>query len=452
MAERLTKRNGTWHFVRRVPPEYAQADPRGIVFISTKVRVNDDRAGIRASRVAEKLNLDLEAFWRAKAGGQATQAALNLDEARRRAQALGLDYKPMDVALGEAAAELMRRIEALAQGDRRHDPATAAAALGGVPLPEILLSGLFAEYESAKRTVIAKMSAGQVKKWKNGKTRAIDLLIEVIGDKAIAKLTRDDVLRFTDHWEKRVVEGEVEAGTANRNLTHIKGMLSAVSKRYRLNLDPVFAGARLEGDRARPRPPFTPAFIVNRILAPGALDRMNDEERAAVLVLINTGARPSEIINLRRDRIILDAEIPHIQVRPDERVLKTEWSFRDIPLVGIGLEAIRTFPDGFPRYRDRGDSFSAAVNKYLDTHGLKESERHTLYSLRHGFKDRLREAGTPTELMDELMGHDPKKPQYGDGYGLKLKLKYVSAIALAPGMQLVPPLEIVPVRGGAALG
>ena len=42
----------------------------------------------------------------------------------------------------EAAAEIMRRIDALAQGDRRHDPATAAAVLVDVPLPEIKLSGL----------------------------------------------------------------------------------------------------------------------------------------------------------------------------------------------------------------------------------------------------------------------------------------------------------------------
>jgi len=179
---------------------------------------------------------------------------------------------------------------------------------------------------------------------------------------------------------------------------------------------------------------------------------MNDEERAAVHVMINTGARPSEIINLRRDRIILDAEIPHIQVRPDDRVLKTEWSYRDIPLVGVALEAMRRFPDGFPRYYDRGDVFSATVNKYLEDHKLKESERHTLYSLRHGFKDRLREVETPDELKDELMGHDTKKPKYGDGHGLRLKLKYVSAIALSPGMQLAAPLQLVRAQDGAGRG
>ena len=68
---------------------------------------------------------------------------------------------------------------------------------------------------------------------------------------------------------------------------------------------------------------------------------------------------------------------------------------------------------------------------------MRESERHTLYSLRHGlyslrhgFNDRLRETEAPDELKDELMGHDSKKPRYGDGHGLRLKLKYIEWIAL----------------------
>jgi integrase len=451
MPARLTKRNGTWHFVRKVPKEFAHLDRRGVVRLSTEIRVADDRAGAKASRVADRLSLDLEASWRAKAGGQAAQAILDLDEAKRRARALELDYKPIEAVAADTAMEIMRRVDLLAQGHRRHDPTTAAAVFGGVPLPEIKLSSLYAEFEGARRTLIAKMSPGQFKKWKNGKTRAIELLIEVIGDRVINRMTRNDALRYVEHWEKRVAEGEVVAETANRNLTHITGMLSAVSRRHRLMLEPVFAGTRLEGDRARPRPPFTPAFIVNRILAPGALDGMNEEERAAVHVLINTGARPSEIINLRRERILLEAEIPHIQVRPDDRVLKTDWSYRDIPLVGIALDAMRKFPDGFPRYYDKGDSFSAAVNKFLEDHGLRETERHTLYSLRHGFKDRLREVETPDELKDELMGHDPRKPQYGDGHGLRLKLKYVSAIALRPGMQIAAPLELVRARASGVI-
>ena len=71
MPARLTKRNGTWHFVRKVPQEVAHLDKRGVIKLSTRVRVSDDRSGAKASRIAVQLNLDLEASWRAEAGGQA---------------------------------------------------------------------------------------------------------------------------------------------------------------------------------------------------------------------------------------------------------------------------------------------------------------------------------------------------------------------------------------------
>lgn len=453
MAERLTKRNGLWYFVRRVPAEFAAVDPRGVIKLSTKIRAAGDRAGVRAGRVADRLNLDLEASWRVGAGAGTLQASIDVDEARKRARALGLEYKPIEAAVTEAAADIIRRVDELAKGDRRHDAATTAAVLGGVALPIIKLSGLFAEYRIAKKTTIAKFSPNQLRKWESAKKRAVEILIEVVGDKAIGELTRDDALKYSDRWEERVLDEGLQEGTANKNITHITGMLRAVSKRHRLRLDPVFAGTRLEGGTSRSRKPFDAAFIVNVILAPGALDGMNDEERAAVHVMVNTGARPSEIINLQPHRILLDAEIPHIQVRDDDRVLKTGWSYRDIPLIGISLDAMRAFPNGFPRYFDKGDAFSAAVNKYLKENGMKPSDLHTAYSLRHGFKDRLREVETPEELKDELMGHNTGKPKYGDGHGLRLKLKYIQMIALAPGMPgeyAVRQLAVV--QGGAGRG
>jgi hypothetical protein len=48
MPDFLTRRNGTWHFVRRVPVEFAALDPRGIVKHSTRVRVSSDRMGRKA--------------------------------------------------------------------------------------------------------------------------------------------------------------------------------------------------------------------------------------------------------------------------------------------------------------------------------------------------------------------------------------------------------------------
>ncbi|TFV34582.1 molecular chaperone [Bradyrhizobium frederickii] len=443
MPERLGRRGGIWIYVRRRPPEFAAIEPRVNIRISTRIKIKDDKAGVKAARAARVIESDLEAIWRARAGQGARDAALALEHARARARALELSYKPIEDVVRESIEDIHRRLAAIEVGDRRHDPVSVAAAIGGVPLPTIKLSSLVDELEIAKKALLSKYSEGQLRKWRNGKKRALEVLIRVIGDKAIERISRDDALLYVDHWTERVVDGEVLATTANRNLTHITGALSAVARRHRLPLDKVFLGLRLEGARSRPRPPFSSWWIVNRILAPGALDTMNAEERAALLVIINTGARPSEVINLREPRIVLNSNIPHIQVRPDARVLKTEHSYRDIPLVGIALEAMRQFPDGFPRYRDNGDAFSAAVNKFLEEHKLRESEQHVLYSLRHSFKDRLRAAEAPDELTDELMGHDTHKPKYGDGHGLDLKLKYLEKIALGPEMQVQAPLQLV---------
>jgi hypothetical protein len=39
MPDFLTRLNGTWRFVRRVPAEFSEIDKRGIVRRSTKVRI-----------------------------------------------------------------------------------------------------------------------------------------------------------------------------------------------------------------------------------------------------------------------------------------------------------------------------------------------------------------------------------------------------------------------------
>lgn len=449
MPERLGRRGGFWIYVRRRPEGVsAEIEPRINIRISTGVRISDDRAGVKAARKAKQIEIDLEASWAARAGQGARGAALALEDARERARALELPYKPIEDVVRESIDDIHRRLAALEVGDRRHDPKTVAAVVGGVALPTIKLSDLVDELAIAKKAMLSKYSEGQRRKWRNGKARAIEVLIRVVGDKPIERISRDDALLYADHWTERVVDGQVLAGTANRNFTHITGAIRPVARRHRLQIDNAFQGLRLEGAKSRPRPPFSSWWIVNRILAPGALDTMGDELRAAVHVIINTGARPSEIINLREPRIILNSNIPHIQLRPDARVLKTDQSDRDIPLVGIALDAMRRFPDGFPRYRDNGDAFSAAVNKFLEEHKLRETEQHVLYSLRHSFKDRLRQAEAPDELTDELMGHDTHKPKYGDGHGLHLKLKFLERIALSPGMDVPAPLVLVRQRLG----
>lgn len=195
-------------------------------------------------------------------------------------------------------------------------------------------------------------------------------------------------------------------------------------------VDNVFAGTRIEGGRDGSRKPFEIDFIRNVILADGKLAGLNDEARDVVYVIMETGARPSEIINLTTQAIMLDPPIPYIRIRAEDRLLKTEHSERDVPLVGMALDVMRRHPNGFSRYHDRGSNLSATLMKHFKKHKPLPSEKHAIYSFRHSFKDRLKAVEAPEELIDELKGHTVDKPKYGDGHGLTVKLKYLQAIAL----------------------
>src|SRR5882762_6356371 len=118
------------------------------------------------------------------------------------------------------------------------------------------------------------------------------------------------------------------------------------------------------------RPPFPLDWVKTKILRPGALAAMNDEARAIVLTLIETGARPSEICNLTEPFIKLDAHVPHILIEPrldpdDPREIKTATSLRAVPLIGMALAAMKKFPKGFPRYKGKEASMSNALNKFF---------------------------------------------------------------------------------------
>lgn len=434
--DRLTQRNGVWHFVRRVPVEYAQYDPRGIVKLSTKIRVAIDRTGVKAARVAAKLNEKLELYWRGLSGGQAIEAKQAWRDAVARARALDLEYVPPAQIAQQPITEILSRIETLMDHERWRQPPVRHAVLGAVPRPEFKVSNLYDEYADAKRVRLSKMSPDQQRKWKSAKKRAADIFLEYLDtDKALHEITRGDALGYAKVWEDRVIDEGIHPGTANKNITHITGMIRTVDRVHQLQLDlAVFSHLRLEGGRNRSRKPFSVDHIVSKILAPGALDDLNAEARDVVYVVIETGARPSEIVNLDAGRIMLTANIPHIRIKPEGRLLKNEVSERDIPLVGMALEAMRRNPEGFPRYFDSGSTLSGTLMKHFKARDLLPSEEHSIYSLRHSFKDRLKNVLAPEELIDETMGHSIDKPKYGDGYGLQKKLEFIQAIALNPAL------------------
>jgi integrase len=286
---------------------------------------------------------------------------------------------------------------------------------GGEDRPVVRVSELKTEFEALQQAALAQMSPDQVRKWHDQRKRAAANFLEAIGhDRRLTDLTKADGLKFRKWWDRRVVEEGLEIKTANKNLGVVSRMLKRVSDAKELGVPQILSGLMIEGGVDNQREPFEIGFIRDRILAPGVFDDLNPEARRVIFCMVETGLRPSEIVNLTAKTIHLRHRVPHVEIEAEGRVLKTGTSRRRIPLTGVSLAAMNLQPEGFPRYRDKASSLSAVVNKFLGNHHLRPSERHTLYSIRHSFEDRLTGLkGVQDKVIAYLMGHKYSRPKYG---------------------------------------
>jgi integrase len=432
MSDYLIQRDLFWHFFRRVPIDYAGLDRRKFVAQSTKIRVADDPNRKRARRVADKINTALETYWRDLAHGKAAGARQRYREAAVRARRLGFDYREMgDMIEAQATLELVRRIEALEARGRLTDPPSLDAVLGGVAAPHVMVSDVYDEHFALERANLGNKSEQQVRLWANPRKAALaDFMTALRSDKPIGDLTRADTNAFRKWWSDRIEREGYSRDTANQQFGVLRTMFESVARSHDIELGVLFDRLRFKPEDNQ-RPAFDPAFIVERLLAPGALDGLNDEARRAFYVTIETGMRPSEICGLNKPLIKLNDAVPHVIVtETDEREIKTKNSRREIPLVGIALKAMQHHPNGFIRYFLKPGNLSAAINRQLERAELLPTPDHSFYSLRHSFKDRLRTIEPPGELIDMLMGHTSNKPKYGKGYPLEVKARWLQRIAL----------------------
>lgn len=254
------------------------------------------------------------------------------------------------------------------------------------------------------------------------------------------EITRENALKVHKHWLDRVAPEQgtptCSASTGNRNMGHLRTLYRDYFKHFGFtDRKNPFEALSFKDKKKRSRPPFPQEWITGKILAVGALDKLNDQARGILLMVASIGARPSEIANLRPDMIHLDAPVPHISIEPcedpeDPREIKTESSVRLMPLTGLALAVMKKHPRGFPNYRDRGASLSALLNKYLRNHKLLPSPRHTAYSLRHSFEDRMKNARLDEELRRMFMGHAIARPKYGEGGDMQMWLEEIRKIDL----------------------
>ncbi|MBB5051887.1 MULTISPECIES: tyrosine-type recombinase/integrase [Afipia] len=433
----LFPRNGVLYYWRRVPKTLAAIDSRApLIRHSLKT---DDLAKARAQRdVLEKADNQLWAAMLLE-GREPSQALEKYQAARLLCEAMGFNYYPVDELAQQPIPQILQRMNVVKPVDT--PAAVAAAVLGAEPLPKVKVSGAFKVYcEEIVADELTGKSPAQRERWKNVKKRAINSFINVVGDKPMVDITRDDGRTFYKFWLAKLVNKNAKdrrsASMCNRMVGNLRVLYDSYFKHLgEFDRQNPFASFWFADKFKKTRPPFSVDWIKTKVLKPGALARMNPEGRAIVLTLVETGARPSEICNLTEPFIKLDDPVPHILIEPrldpdDPREIKTATSIRAVPLVGAALAAMKKFPKGFARYKDKESSMSAALNKFFRENELFPTPKHKIYSFRHSFEDRLKNAGVDDELRRLLMGHAIDRPKYGAGGSLEWRQAELLKLAL----------------------
>lgn len=379
------------------------------------------RDPLEAAQKAKIYDARFDEFWSALIrAGTAADIQEQYASAVVLARAHGFAYKTVDEIAAAPIAEILQRVNQVT------GPETARALLGGASVPKVKLSVCNEDYWGLAIDKTTRKSDMQRKKWENPRRAAMNNLIQVVGDKPINELTRADILAFREWWNMRI-KGGLSAVSANKQMRMVRQMIEAValSRQVEIDCDQLFAKVRFS-EQEISRPPFEAQFVQDTLL-PGMAGLLPDA-RLVMMIMADTGARPSEIISRTADDIRLDAEIPFMWIRGD---LKTRTSERQIPLVGNALYAFQMKPEGFSERWGNTDSLSNVVNKFMRDNNLLPTPDHSMYSLRHTFKDRLRDIEAPEEIIDDLMGHKKSGPKYGRGHRLETKLKWMQKIAFS---------------------
>ena len=449
----LTRRGDRWYYQRLVPGRFAHVDPRPRVRYSLRTS-SLEIARLRRDALAEA---DLN-YWTALAVETAenhnvSDATLKAEEhrykaAQTRALAYGFTYKPSstlarDLATVEKVDRLLERVELIEKGrdaSGKPAPAETEALLGGVERPKrpsLTVSQAFVLYlDKIAFDEIAKKSEKQRYSWEKTKRTSINYFIDVIGDVPMEDITREMAMSYRSWWIERMLPGDeqikpAKANTANRHIGNMRRLyedyFTHIGEEERPN--PFRKMFFKDTDQDAKVPPFENDWVRTKVLQLGLFADLNDELMLMIYVLIETGARISEVCNLQPEQIHLDCDVPYIAIRPKGRELKTHTSRRDLPLVGVALEAMRQAPEGFPRYRDKGELVSANLMKAFRQRELFPTPDHVIYSFRHAFEDRMLEVGIDYGMRCYLMGHKNNRPDYGKKGSLEYRRDLLLKIA-----------------------
>ena len=371
----LWQKSGTYYFVRRVPMDIQEYYTSSRVVICLKTKRRD--SALKASR---SISQRLEDYW------------------------LSLRLSKLDIP----ALHLVR------------DKPLPASTSTSMTLSEAL--DLYLRLKGSNKDKV----------FHRGAERNIQSVIDVLGNRPVDEYASSDAASYRDYLLKK----GLTTNSVKRNFSTIRSIINLCIQEYGLDCKNAFSRVYLPDlDDSKKRKPI-PIENIRQIQQDCREE--DDEARWLVALISDTGMRLSEATGLHIDDIMLDEDIPYINLTPHLwRSLKTKGSQRQIPLVGASLWAakrIKANPHhifAFPKYNTtsttNANSASAAINKWLKP---RVPEGCVIHSFRHSLRDRLRAVQCPSDMIDQIGGWATAGvgQAYGDGYGMDKKWEWMLAI------------------------
>lgn len=287
------------------------------------------------------------------------------------------------------------------EGDAVAKQAISIQAAGGVPL----LSEAIEVWSTWKHEELNRKNLKQMR-------MSVNHLIIAVGDRPITRYTKKDAQTFITYC---IAERGIKVSSLDRYISNLRSLFNRTINAYSLDLANPFLNLDLPRQiNANEREEFSAEELeAIKVEAEG-----RDTDTALIALLqMNTGATVGEIAGLRIKDVDLESNIPSINIQAHEaRTLKTQSRPRQLPLVGVSLDAAKKalsrITEGdtmlFERYFDgtevKVESASAAVNKLVKP----LSDGKTSHSFRHSMVNRLQREGTDLLTHYQITGHSLK--------------------------------------------
>ena len=338
----------------------------------------------------------------------------------------------------KSSSKAMRSCQSLLQ---RLEDYWMSLRLSAMPLPgQHLIQDRPRDYYGSDSPLLSEALAkylllkgeGKDKTFVRGANRNIQYVTDHLGDRPIDAYTSANAASLRD----KLMDNGLSVSSVKRNFSTIRSIINLTITEQGLDCINAFARTYMPDEEKQKRLPI-PLECIQSIQS-DCLDA-DDDMRWLVALLSDSGMRLGEAVGLVKSDIILDGDIPHVNISPHAwRRLKTKGSQRCVPLVGKALWAASRAIEGasgssflFPRYNrassSNANSASAAINKWLKP---RVPDNCVIHSFRHSMRDRLRAVECPSDIIDAIGGWTTTGvgQRYGTGQPLEVKAKWMDRL------------------------